>query len=289
MVNRAVYYILGFAFILMLVLGGIILYQKNNQELKVIFLDIGQGDAILISQGSNQMLVDGGKSGKLLLEKLGGYIPFWDRDIEIMLATHPDQDHIGGLVSALKNYNVHKIIKTQAESESQTYQALKNEIEKESAEIIEARKGIKIKFPNGAEAEILYPFGSINSENKKDSNGNSIVAKLNFGENKFLFTGDLPNVQEKELLENNVDIKTDILKVAHHGSKYSTSVEFLKSAKPQDAVISVGKNNSYGHPAPEIIQKILKQGIKIWRTDEAGDVIYECKNQISKCLPAMVN
>src|SRR3990167_10342249 len=98
MVNRFVYYIIAFAFILALILGGIIYYQKNNQGLSVIFLDVGQGDSILIQQGMNQMLIDGGRNGKTLLEKLGRYIPFWDRQIEIMVATHPDQDHIGGLI-----------------------------------------------------------------------------------------------------------------------------------------------------------------------------------------------
>lgn len=282
MVNKFVYYILGFALALALVLGGIILYQKNNQDLSVIFLDVGQGDAILVQQGMNQILIDGGRSGKLLLEKFGRYIPFWDRKIEAVVATHPDQDHIGGLVDVLRSYKVHKVIKTNAISESQTYKALASEIEKEKSEVVEARKGLRIKFPNGAEAEIIYPLNSINANVAGYSNANSIVIKLNYGENSFLFTGDLPSEQEL-IIANDTNVKARVLKVSHHGSKYSSSDEFLESVRPEEAIISVGKNNQYGHPAGEIIERLLKKGIKIFRTDEMRDIIYQCKVKTEKC------
>lgn len=282
MFNRFVYYILAIAFILALILGGIIFYYKNNNELKVVFLDVGQGDAILVSQGANQLLIDGGRSGKMLLEKLGSYIPFWDRNIEIVIATHPDQDHIGGLVGALKSYKVHKIIKTNAMSESQTYKALASEIEKEKSEVVEARKGLRIKFPNGAEAEIIYPLDSINANVAGYSNANSIVIKLNYGESGFLFTGDLPSEQEL-IIANDTNVKARVLKVSHHGSKYSSSEEFLEKINPEEAVISVGKNNQYGHPAPDIIERLMKRGIKIFRTDEMRNIVYQCKVKSEKC------
>ena len=278
MVNKFVYYIIAFSFVLAIILGGIIFYYKNNNELKVMFLDVGQGDAILVSQGANQILIDGGRSGKLILEKLGKYIPFWDRQIEIMVATHPDQDHIGGLPDVLKSYKVDNVIRTDAKSESQTFKAFEELIEKENMDKIEAEKGVKIKFPDGEEGEIIYPFSSEDAA-LGESNAGSVTLKLTFGENIFLFTGDLP--AEKENLLEAGDI--DILKVAHHGSKYSTSEEFLENVKPEEAVISVGKNNQYGHPAPEVIERIMKRGTKIFRTDEMGDIIYKCKNQISKC------
>lgn len=283
MVHKFFYWIIAAGLMLALILGGIIWQQKNNQELKVAFLDIGQGDAILISQGSNQMLIDGGKSGKLLLEKLGGHIPFWDRDIEIMLATHPDQDHIGGLVDVLRSYNVHKIIKTQAESESQTYGALSEEIKNENAEVVEAKAGLEIKFPNGAAAEIIFPAASLASGVAADSNAGSVVAKLDFGESQFLFTGDLPSRQEAELLSSGLDLKASVLKVAHHGSKYSTGSDFVAAVEPEEAVVSVGKKNSYGHPNQEVLNRLMKKGIKTWRTDEMGDIIYKCKTQSEKC------
>lgn len=281
--KKAVYFGILFLFILTLILGGIIRYQKNKQGMEIIFLNVGQGDAILIKQGSNQMLIDGGRSGKLLMEKLGKHIPFWDRQIEVVLATHPDQDHIGGLVDALKSYKVSEIIKTQAESESQTYKALAEEIKNENATVVEAKAGLKIKFPNGADMEVVYPFESVNPENKKDSNAGSVVAKLNFGENKFLFTGDLPSEQEVELTSNNINIEANVLKVSHHGSKYSTSEEFLRAVNAKEAIISAGRNNTYGHPAPEVLERLWEDKIKIFRTDEIGDIAYECADRHARC------
>lgn len=285
--RKIIYWLLAMLLVMVLILGGIIWYQKNNQDLKVIFLDVGQGDAILVQQGGNQLLIDGGRSGKVLLEKLGSFIPFWDRQIEAVVATHPDQDHIGGLVEVLKSYKVPAVIKTKAESESQTYKALVDEIKKEGAEIVEARKGLGLNFLAGARAEVIFPAISLAAGVATDSNAGSVVVKMDFGENSFLLTGDLPSKQEQELLSNNVDIISNILKVAHHGSKYSTSVEFLDAVKPEEAVFSVGKNNSYGHPNQEILSRLAKRGIKIWRTDEMGDIIYKCNlehsGQDEKC------
>src|SRR3989344_4106796 len=158
MVNKFFYYIIVAGFIIVLILGGIIFYQKNNHDLRVIFLDVGQGDSILIQQGMNQMLIDGGRNGKTLLEKLGRYIPFWDRQIEVIVATHPDQDHIGGLMDVFKSYKVAKVIRTDAKSDSRTFKAFEEAIKNENMDKIEAEKGVKIKFPAGAEGEIAYPF-----------------------------------------------------------------------------------------------------------------------------------
>jgi competence protein ComEC len=284
MFHRKTYYVLIlFLLTLAIIMGGIIYYSQNSKDLKVIFLDIGQGDAILIEQGNNQLLVDGGRNGKALLEKLGKYIPFWDRQIETIVATHPDADHIGGLVNVLKTYNVKTVIKTKAESESQTYKAMMEAIKQENADYIEAINGIKIKFADNVSAEVIYPLGSVETADPNASNENSVALVIATGANKFLTAGDLPVAQEEIL-----DIgKINFLKVSHHGSKYSTSDKFLDDIKPEEAIISVGKNNSYGHPAPEIIQRLLSHGIKIWRTDEMGDIVYECNpalaGQSAKC------
>ena len=185
--NKFFYYIIAAGLVLALILGGIIYYQKNNQGLSVIFLDVGQGDSILIQQGMNQMLIDGGRNGKTLLEKLGRYIPFWDRQIEVIVATHPDQDHIGGLMDVFKSYKVDKVIRTDAKSDSRTFKAFEEAIKNENVDKIEAEKGVKIKFPAGAEGEIAYPFSS-EAAALGESNAGSVVLKLTFGENNFLFT-----------------------------------------------------------------------------------------------------
>ncbi|EKE15871.1 MAG: Beta-lactamase protein [uncultured bacterium] len=129
--------------------------------------------------------------------------------------------------------------------------------------------------------EIVYPFSSV-SENAKDTNGSSIVSILKTGESKFLFTGDLTSEKEEEILQKGIDVSADVLKVGHHGSKYSTGGEFLKKVFPQEAVVLVGKN-SYGHPAPEVMEKLRASGVEILRTDETGDVVYICRISEEKC------
>jgi competence protein ComEC len=274
--RKAIYSILFGLLMLSAILAVIISYSRQSQKLRVIFFNVGQGDAILVSQGQNQMLIDGGKDGKIILEKLGKYVPFWDRTIEMVVATHPDADHIGGLVDVARSYNLGTVMETKSASDSQTYKAWEDQLASKKIQKIEAVKNVTIKFPNGAEADVLYPFSSVGENSGADSNSNSVVIKLNSEGEKFLFTGDLPAEKEMELVNNEIDIDADILKVSHHGSKYATSEEFLKAVSPQEAVISVGKNNSYGHPAPEITQKLLKRGVKIYRTDEMGDIEYSC-------------
>ncbi len=274
----------------MLLALGVILFLilcsfAHSQNLKVIFFDVGQGDAILISQGQNQVLIDGGKDGKIILEKLGKYVPFWDRTIEMVIATHPDADHIGGLIEVARNYKIETVLETDAKSDSQTFKTWEDLINSKNIEKTEALKNTAIKFPNEAQIQILYPFSLANSSGS-DSNDWSVAARLNFGKNKFLFTGDLPSAKEAELMNSKSDVSADVLKVSHHGSKYATSEEFLNAVSPEEAVISVGKNNSYGHPAPEIIERLLKNGTKIWRTDEAGDIRYTCANPETRCAIA---
>jgi competence protein ComEC len=278
MLNRKLKYgIILFLLALSLISGAMIFYYRDGNNLKMIFLDVGQGDAILISDGSHQMLVDGGRDGKLLLNKLGKYIPFWDRNIEVILATHPDQDHIAGLISVLNSYNVKTIIKTEDRNNTQTYKTLEQKILDEKSESIEAKRETVVKFPDGAEAEIIYPFSETGDIPDSQSNSGSVVVKVSYGENSFLLTGDLPKEKEGEIISSGFDVSSKVLKVAHHGSKYSTSDEFLEKVNPADAIISVGKNNPYGHPSPEALDILKEKNINIFRTDEEGDIVYSCR------------
>jgi competence protein ComEC len=280
MTNRkTLYFILLFLLILCLILAGII-FHSQKQELSVNFLDVGQGDAILISQGSKQILIDGGPNGRVLLEKLGKYIPFWDRNIEVVIATHPDQDHIDGLIDAMKTYNIREVIDNSEESDSQVYKKYLEVISEKNIPRLKGKSGVNIKINDDAKLEILNPEDTLDN-NPKDTNADSIVSKLTYGENSFLFTGDFPVEKEPELISKNLDLKSNVLKVAHHGSKYASSNEFLEKVAPKDAVISVGKNNRYGHPAEETLDRIIAHKINVLRTDIMGDVIYECDN--AKC------
>jgi len=281
MQNRKIKYCILGLLIALLVIASVIVLRRNDNSLKVVFLDVGQGDEILIEQRSTQILIDGGKDGTILLEKLGKYIPFWDRDIETVIETHPDQDHIGGLAELFRAYNVKTVLKTNMPSDSQTFKHLEDLIAQEKSQVVEAKSGDTLTFANGAKADVLFPFDSVQSGN--DTNAASVVIKLTFGENNFLFTGDLPMDQEKEIVAKNIDIRSDVLKVGHHGSKYASGDPFLDAVKPRDAIISVGKNNTYGHPNPEALQRLRSHGASIFRTDELGDIVYECPSLHEVC------
>ena len=274
-----------YGFLIVLAVWNLILwvkinYQSSQENLRVIFLDVGQGDAILIEQGENQFLIDGGRSEKKLLEKLGQFMPFWDRQIEVVEITHPDSDHITGLIGALKNYQVNFILKTQVESSTQTYQSLKEVIDREIAQggqVVEGLYGVRLRFPNGAQAEIYYPFAETDKE-VRDKNATSIVTKITYGQNSFLLMGDLPIAEERELIGFNLPLQSNVLKLGHHGSRYSSSPEFLRYVHPQTAIISVGKNR-YGHPHQEVIRRLSREKINFWRTDRRGDIEYLCNPQ----------
>ncbi len=279
--RKAVYSILIILFLISLILAGIF-YGSRDTTLEVDFLDIGQGDSVLISQGSKQILIDGGPNGQRVLEKLGQYIPFWDRSIEVVIATHPDQDHIDGLIDVMKTYAVGEVIDNSYDADSQVYKKYLETIEDRKIHRLKGEAGINIKLNDDAEVKIISP-SSGPEKNPKDSNSGSIVAKLVFRANSFLFMGDLPDEEEKKLISENIDLSSRVLKVSHHGSKYASTDGFLEKVRPIEAVISVGKNNRYGHPSEETLGRLVARKIKILRTDEMGDVIYECENKEDIC------
>ena len=174
--RKLIYSTLILLIILAAIVASIILASHKN-GLNVYFLNVGQGDSILISEGQNQVLIDGGQDGNLLLQKLGKYIPFWDRKIEIVVSTHPDQDHIGGLIDVFRAYNIETIIKTNAKSDSEIYKKLEEEIATENVQKVEAKKDLSIKFSNGAAADILFPLNSLPEAVDDASNDNSVVIK----------------------------------------------------------------------------------------------------------------
>jgi competence protein ComEC len=263
-----------FGIIVVIALGTMIwFWYRDFSDTKVIFLDVGQGDAILISQGSNQMLIDGGRSGKILLERLSEYMPFWDHSLEVVVATHPDEDHIGGLVDAVNAYTVGVFLDTKVKSDTMVYKALQEAKSTHQVKNVETFSGLSVKFPDGGIIETLHPFESLANYQSKDTNVTSIVMKLTTTSGKtFLFTGDVPNDQEALL---NVG-KIDVLKAGHHGSKYASSSEFLEKLSPYDAILSVGANNRYGHPAPETLDRLRNHHVHIFRTDTQGSILYRC-------------
>jgi competence protein ComEC len=245
--------------------------------LEVNFFDVGQGDAIFIQTPKrNQILIDGGQSS-VILEKLGKEMPFWDKSIDLVILTHPERDHLIGLLEVLKKYKVENIFWTGIKRDTSEYQEWQKLIKKERAKIYLVPSVQKVIIGKDISMNFLYPIENLADKEYQNSNDASIVAKLNFSQNSFLFTGDISKFAEEELTirENSyqfASLNSDVLKVAHHGSKTSTSEEFLKKVSPKIAVISVGKENPYGHPHREVLEILNKFGIKVLRTDLDGDI-----------------
>lgn len=249
----------------------VVLDLSRLKPLEVVFFDVGQGDAIFIETPKRQqILIDGGPSS-FILDKLSKEIPFYDHTIDLVILTHPERDHLVGLLEVLKRYKVENILWTGIIRDTPEFKEWQREILKEKANIKIAQAGQKI-FASKAVLEILYPFENLAGQEFKDSNNTSIVSRLVFNENSFLFTGDIYTSVEKELLEKKNNLESDVLKVSHHGSKNSTSKEFIERVLPKIAVISVGKENSYGHPHQEVLEILKNYGIKIMRTDQNRDI-----------------
>ncbi|MBU4298992.1 MBL fold metallo-hydrolase [Patescibacteria group bacterium] len=249
---------------------------ENNSFLEVNFFDVGQGDAIFIETArGHQILIDGGPSSAIL-EKLAKEIPFWDRTIDLIILTHPERDHLSGLIEVLKRYKVENILWTGIVRDTPEYKEWESLLKKERAEIFIAKINQRINCSTPevkhCQIDILHPFENLEGQEFKESNNTSIIAKLVFGENSFLFTGDAHKSLEKKLVEREAAIESDVLKISHHGSKGSTAEEFVKEVSPQIAVISAGKDNSYGHPRQEVLDILTKYGIKVLRTDNDGDI-----------------
>lgn len=245
------------------------IFGSNSPVAKVAFLNVGQGDAILISLGSNQLLIDTGKNGRALLAELGRQLPPWDRTIEMALLTHPDQDHVGAFPDLVSRYTVNTLLSAELPDTSAIGRAIRKEIDDRGIRRIEPRAGFTITFAADMHLETLFP-GTDFVPNPKNTNGSSIVELLRVGRDTFLFTGDLP---KEETVLPAIDIR--VLKVAHHGSKYSTSDEFLNRMTPEEAIISVGKN-SYGHPSEEVLARLAGHGVHVWCTDTSGTIVYAC-------------
>lgn len=248
-------------------------WQNTHKEFTFAMLDIGQGDALYIeSPTGTEILVDGGPPRKILSELPKVMSPL-DHNIDAIFITNPDQDHIGGFVDVLKNYKVGKVFISGTTSDSKTFQNLQAEIKKEKIPEIIVKRGMKIDLGGGARFDILFPDRDVSLW---PTNDGSIVGKLKYKDFSIMLTGDASIKTESIVAEENNNLKSDVLKVAHHGSRNSTSSEFAKKVSPKIALISDGKNNRYGHPHQEVLNLLNQFNNKIMRTDELGTIIIKC-------------
>jgi competence protein ComEC len=246
--------------------------------LHISVLNIGQGDAIFATTASGvQVLFDGGPAGGGVLNELAQHMPFFDRTLDLVVATHADADHIGGLVEVLARYRIKYVLTGDIPNDTATFKAFSDKLAASGARVIRPRPGLKIWLDHFTLLEIVGP-----PENfiPTESNETSIVTRLRYGKTAAIFTGDAPFSEEAAIIAAGRPLRANLLKVAHHGSKFSTSDGFLALVLPEFAAISVGAKNRYGHPAKEVLTRLASRGIKVDRTDQQGTLEYQSDGAI---------
>ncbi len=254
-----------------------LIYEQRQHHLKVTFLDVGQGDAILIrTPRGHKILIDAGPSGHALLRALSKELYFWERDFDMFFATHADKDHVGGFVDFLKFYQINKIYipvsmknKNNELSES-LLELIHNNFHTRKSKQLYLKRGDRITFDDGVILDILFPP---DSKIFPDSNTSSLILKVSYGDNSFILTGDAPKKVENLLaLFDSSLLKAQVLKLGHHGSKTSSSFYFLHMVNPDYAVVSSGVSNRYGHPHKEVVSLAKDIGAELLNTANLGNI-----------------
>lgn len=239
-----------------------------NGNLVIDYIDVGQGDSILIRQGEAAMLIDGGTSE--CRDTLLGYLQSENIDrFEYIIGTHAHEDHIGSLDDVVNAYDFDTFLFPKSTTTTKNFENLVLAVQAKNKKFTAPEVGKTYQL-----GEAVFQILAPNSESYSSLNNYSIVIKLTYGQNTFLFTGDAESISETEMLDRGIDVSADVLKIGHHGSTTSTSKRFLNSVNPKYAVISCGQNNTYKHPTKTTMDKLQNAGIPVYRTDESGTV--EC-------------
>ena len=250
-----------------------VVFTIPDDNLHISFLDVGQGDAILIQTPNHQnILIDGGPDPQKINLELSKKLPFWDRTIDLMISTQPQADHITGLVEVLQRYKVKQVLEPGVSYNSSIYQEWLNLIEDTQIKHDIARVGQEIGLGRGVKIEVLNPASTLFEGTSHDVDNNGVVIKPSWGKLSFLFTADIRQEAEFELVGQRANLRSTVLKVAHHGSKTSTSPQFLAVVNPEIAVISVGASNPFGHPNSEVVERLIDRLSKdnVYMTSENG-------------------
>lgn len=295
-------------FLVCIALVFFVVLQLSDAFVHIYFCDVGQGDSILITYKDTQILVDGGRDAQVL-DCLKKTVPFWDRKIELIVATHADTDHIGGLASVVSSYVVEKLLVPAHSSQTADFREFYLAVLREQMSgitLIEPQVGLGVNISNefqltvlahrGADGQLNPPWNSlsetelwdsslINNTVTSNTNDGSIVLFMSHKQVSALLTGDLEASGEQALLSNDLIDRVTILKVGHHGSKTSSSEPFLDQVLPEIAVISVGEKNKYGHPHQEVLTRLQQKGAQIMRTDIEGTIHLVSNGQQVKRAP----
>ncbi|MBI3442317.1 MAG: MBL fold metallo-hydrolase [Candidatus Sungbacteria bacterium] len=264
------YFLLALAVATGMVWYAIFIFDARHR-LRLTVFDIGQGDSIFIqAENDTQVLIDGGPSSAVL-GKLGSVMPFWDRSIDLIVLTHPHVDHVTGLVEVLKRYDVGMVLESDVNYSTPEYREWHTLLQQKHIPVVIARAGQKIHLSPKTELDILTPFKSFVGVSLTNVHDAMVVSKLIYASSSVMLMGDAEKPLEYQLLLSGDDLKSDILKTGHHGSKTSTMPDFVAAVSPNYAVISVGRKNRYGHPHQQTLDTLAKFGIKTFRTDLDGD------------------
>jgi len=256
-----------------IILTVVLILKTITHPLRVSFLDVGQGDAILIqTPHGHTMLVDGGASDRIL-EKIAVKKNFFDRRIDVVVATHPDADHVTGLIPVLSKYNVGIIVTAPVRGETGIFSEFTKRVTAENANVRTGARGDAIIFGDGVVAHILYPSAQFRGS-KKETNDASVSMVITYGDMSVLLTGDLSLKYEGELLQEVLPHKVTIYKAGHHGSNSSSGEQLLSYIQPEYAIISAGKNNKYDHPGTEATQRLATYSKEILSTIEKGTITF---------------
>lgn len=243
-------------------------YENLGDDFRVHYIDVGQGDSILVQSGEEYMLIDGGKN--VAADTVVNYLKSQNvKKLKYVIGTHPHEDHIGGLDDVIDTFDVENVIMPNVTHNTKSFEDVLDSIMNKGLTITPAVSGERYALGD-AELLILAP----NGDGYKDLNDYSVVARVQYGNTSFMFTGDAEGISEKEMIDvYGSSLRTDVLKLGHHGSTTSTTKDFLELVNPSVAVITVGKDNTYGHPHKEIIERLEKKNIRIYRTDLDGNIL----------------
>lgn len=251
---------------------------RGGDSMTVVFADVGQGDMAAITTPSGRVIVvDGGPDPARAAQALGEALPFWARTVDLLILTHPHDDHLAGANEILRRYRVSNILSREQDYDSAGAAVWRNLVAQEGANVVDARRGASFSFADGVRVEVLSPPDALLRGTASDVDNASVVVRVVYGERRFLLTGDLFAEGERALVESGQILRCDVLKIAHHGSATSSSPAMLEAVAPSAAVISAGADNPFGHPSPEVLNRLKEHApsSRVFITAERGSVTFE--------------
>lgn len=276
--------------VLMIIVGGaasllfVAAAETPDETMRVAFLDVGQGDAVFVeAPNGNQVLIDGGPS-RAVLRGLADQMWFWDRSIDVLIATHPDKDHIGGLVDVLDAYGVDAVLRSGARSKSGAFRAFRRSTQEEGARTHRLHAGQTVRLSPRVHFDVLFPPKSAGVRDM-EQNKASVTGRLVYGDTAVLLSGDAPKEVEQYLARKYAgNLESEVLKVGHHGSDTSTAEPWLGWSDPEYAVISAGKDNPHGHPHESVTERLKRFETKVLQTKKRGTVVFESDGERIKLI-----